>query len=145
MLKQKQIEEMRDFNRKYTQVLGVFDRRIFGTDLSWAEARILIEIGINHLKTPMMLSRQLSLDKSYVSRILNKLVKKGVLVKKPSPEDSRSVQLSFTPAGLKILDRINDQSNDLVSNLIQDLPVAEQEEFFRCISRANQLLFEKRG
>lgn len=145
MLKQKQIEEMRDFNRKYTQVLGVFDRRIFGTDLSWAEARILIEIGINHLKTPMMLSRQLSLDKSYVSRILNKLVKKGVLVKKPSPEDSRSVQLSFTPAGLKILDRINDQSNALVSKLIQDLPAAEQEEFFRCISRANQLLFEKRG
>lgn len=94
---------------------------------------------------PMMLSRQLDLDKSYVSRILNKPVKKGVLVKKPSPEDSRSVQLSFTPAGRKILDRINDQSNALVRKLIQDLPAAEQEEFFRCISRANQLLFEKRG
>lgn len=144
MLDKEEVEQVRRFNRQYTRVLGVFNRKIFGTDLSWAEARILIEIGVNHLQTPMMLARQLQIDKSYVSRTVNKLVKAGILTKTPSPSDSRSVQLDFTPAGRKVLEQVNQQSNNLVASLLKDLSSQEQAEFFNSVVRINHILFERK-
>lgn len=143
MLDQQQIEQIRSFNRQYTEVLGVFDSKIFGTNLSWTEARIIIEIGVNHRQTPMVLSKQLNIDKSYVSRILNRLVKDGLLVKSRSAQDSRSVQVTFTAEGQKVFDQINQQSNLQIMHLIAKLDRQEQLEFLKSIKTVNRLLFQK--
>lgn len=143
MLDQKQIERIRSFNRQYTEVLSVFDSKIFGTNLSWTEARIIIEIGVNHRQTPMALSKQLNIDKSYVSRILNRLVKDGLLVKSRSAQDSRSVQVTFTADGQKVFDQINERSNLQIMHLISNLSQEEQLKFFESIKTLNKLLFQK--
>lgn len=143
MLDQKQIERIRSFNRQYTEVLSVFDSKIFGTNLSWTEARIIIEIGVNHRQTPMVLSKQLNIDKSYVSRILNRLVKDGLLVKSRSAQDSRSVQVIFTADGQKVFDQINERSNLQIMHLIANLSQEEQLKFFESIKTLNKLLFQK--
>lgn len=143
MLNRKQIERIRSFNRQYTEVLGVFDSKIFGTNLSWTEARIIIEIGVNHRQSPMILSKQLNIDKSYVSRILNKLVRNGLLLKSPSPQDSRSVQVTFTEQGRRVFDRINKQSNVQIMNLLTNLSQDDQEKFLHSVETMNELLFTK--
>lgn len=145
MLDNGQIEQIRDFNRQYTRVLGVFNRKIFGTGLSWAEARLVIEIGVNHFNSPSLLSNKLKIDKSYVSRIINHLVQKKYLIKKTSPQDSRAVELAFTSEGQKLFNRINDRSNDLVKGILKDLTPQEQQQFWQSIQMANQLLFGKGG
>lgn len=144
MLNSDQINQIRHFNRQYTEILGVFNRKIFGTNLSWAEARIMIEIGINHRRTPMILAKKLQIDKSYVSRIINKLVRAGLLVKEPDPKDSRSVQVSFTDEGKTAFEMINQQSNQQISQLISQLNTEEQNEFFASIQKLDQLLFERK-
>lgn len=143
MLNQQQIEQIRSFNRQYTEVLGVFDSKIFGTDLSWTEARIIIEMGVNHRQTPMILAKQLHIDKSYVSRILNKLVKNDLLVKRRSAHDSRSVEVSFTDKGQRTFDQINQQSNVQITDLLADLSDEEQTQFFQSIRTLKQLIFER--
>ncbi|WP_283583682.1 MarR family winged helix-turn-helix transcriptional regulator [Limosilactobacillus difficilis] len=143
MLDKQQIAEIRDFNRQYTRALGVFNRKIFGTDLSWADARIIVEIGINHLNSPSLLARKLNIDKSYVSRIINKLVKKGFLTKTASVQDSRAVELHFTAAGQQLFKQINERSNDLIDEIIKGLTDQEQREFWHSVQTANRLLFKK--
>lgn len=143
MLDRKQIEQIRSFNRQYTEVLGVFDSKIFGTNLSWTEARIIIEIGVNHRQTPIVLSKQLKIDKSYVSRILNKLVRNDLLVKSPSPQDSRSVQVAFTNKGQRVFDQVNEQSNVQIVNLLAGLSHEDQEDFFSSVETMNKLIFKK--
>ena len=63
MLTDQEIDSIRAFNRHYTQVLGVLNKRTFDTDLTWPEGRILIEVAVNHLDTPMAVTRALHLHK----------------------------------------------------------------------------------
>lgn len=74
MLTEQEIEKIRQFNRQYTKRLGILKKQAFDTDMTWSEGRILMEVGINHLTTPAILAKWLDLDKSYASRIINRLV-----------------------------------------------------------------------
>lgn len=143
MLDKEQIGQIRQFNRQYTKALMVFNRKIFGTGLSWAEARIVIEVGLNHLNSPSLLSKKLKMDKSYVSRIVNKLVQKNYLLKTSSPKDSRAVELEFTNEGRQLFQKIDERSDDLIEDIIKDLSPAEQKEFLHSIQIADRLLFQK--
>ena len=143
MLTDQEIDSIRAFNRHYTQVLGVLNKRTFDTDLTWPEGRILIEVAVNHLDTPMAVTRALHLDKSYASRIIKRLTDKGILQKTPSPTDSRSINISLTEHGHAVFEDINQKSNDLIKKMIEDLSPAEQEEYFQSIKTINQLLFKK--
>lgn len=143
MLTEQEINDIRTFNRQYTQVLGVLNKRTFDTDLTWPEGRILVEIGVNHLNTPMAVTRALNLDKSYVSRTIKRLVGKGILAKKPSPTDSRSINISLTKKGQEVFKDINQKSNNLIKDLLVGLSPAEQEEYRKSIAKINQLLFRR--
>lgn len=119
------------------------NKRTFDTDLTWPEGRILIEVAVNHLDTPMAVTRALHLDKSYASRTIKRLADKGILQKTPSPMDSRSINISLTEHGRAVFEDINQKSNDLIKKMIEDLSPAEQEEYFQSIEAINKLLFKK--
>ncbi|MGI1803120.1 MarR family winged helix-turn-helix transcriptional regulator [Limosilactobacillus reuteri] len=141
MLTDHQIEEIRQFNRRYTRVLGVLNKKVFDTDLTWPEGRILIEVGLNHIKNPMTLAKELKLDKSYASRTINKLVKRGILEKYSSPNDLRSVELKLTPYGQEVFNDINQRSNYLMKEVLATLNEEQQTEFLKSIESINRLLF----
>lgn len=141
MLTDHQIEEIRQFNRRYTRVLGVLNKKVFDTDLTWPEGRILIEVGLNHIKNPMTLAKELKLDKSYASRTINKLVKRGILEKCSSPNDLRSVELKLTSYGQEVFDDINQRSNYLMKKVLATLNKEQQAEFLKSIESINRLLF----
>lgn len=142
MLSEKEIKQIRSFNRQYVIKLGILNKPDYTTNLSWAERRIMIEIGINHLTTPMSISKKLNLDKSYTSRLINHLVKKDLVIKSPSSKDSRSVELSMTAKGIKTFNAINTESNHQVEEMIAKLNEKDQQKFFDCIKTAKNLLFK---
>ena len=144
MLTNQEINYIRSFNRHYTQVLGVLNKRTFDTNLTWPEGRILIEVAVNHLNTPIAISKALKMDKSYVSRTVKHLEAKNILVKKLSPTDSRSVNLFLTKYGQDVFRDINSKSNNLIKDMIVKLSPAEQEEFLKSIHKINDLLFRER-
>lgn len=139
----KEIETIRHFNRQYTLLLGILNKRVFDTNLTWPEGRILIEAGINHLTTPMAIAQKLGLDRSYASRIINKLVNKEIIVKRPSPVDARSVQLSLTPKGHQVFEDINNRSNQQVAKLLANLSAEEQRRAVKDIMELNDLLLKE--
>lgn len=145
MLTTEKIRRIRQLNRDYTRVLGVMNKQIFGTTLSWPEGRIMIEIGLNHLTAPMQVASRLGLDRSYTSRTINRLVKRGLIEKLPSPTDSRSVQLRLTPEGRRVFAQINARSDDQLVDLIRDLSTAEQEELYASFATIDKLLFKREG
>ena len=60
---------------------------------------IPILIGLNPGITPMQLAAALHLDASKVALFLRDLGKKGLITRKPSTADRRTVQLYLTPEG----------------------------------------------
>lgn len=141
MLSTEQIARIRKFNRQYTQALGILNKNVFDMNLTWPEGRVLIEIGSNHSTTPMAISNNLNLDKSYASRIINKLVKNNIISKQKSSTDLRSVNLQLTEHGKEVFDSVNKRSNDQINTLLDGLSDKEKDKYFNAIMEINQLIF----
>lgn len=144
MLNQTEVSNIRDFNRNYTKLLGILNRRVLETPLTWTEGRVMLELFFNKDKTPIEVSNNLDLDKSYTSRILNRFEKKNWIKKTPSPTDSRSIQLNLTADGFALAKQLDDRSNDQINDLLSDLSDAEQKQFYQAMEQLNQLLFSRK-
>ncbi len=144
MLDQAAISKIRNFNRDYTKLLGIMNKKVLNTPLSWTEGRVLLEISFNNDKTPIEVANNLELDKSYTSRILKRFEKNGLIRKSPSATDSRSVDLCLTTAGQELVNKLNDRSNQQIQNLLTDLSTAEQKQFYQAMTTLDNLLFTRK-
>ena len=75
------IKRIREFNRYYTAWLEVMNKEYLETDFSWVESRVLFEIHICPGISATKLCEYLNMDKSYISRILMKFEKQGLLTR----------------------------------------------------------------
>jgi len=122
------IYDIRQFNRFYTKVLGLFNNQILDTDYSLTEARILFEISERTECIANILVQELNIDRSYMSRILRKLEKEELIEKKSSTIDSRKSLLYLTKKGEELLDQINIQSDVQIIQLFNGLTDCEINE-----------------
>jgi DNA-binding MarR family transcriptional regulator len=122
------IYDIRQFNRFYTKVLGLFNNQILDTDYSLTEARILFEISERTECIANNLVQELNIDRSYMSRILRKLEREALIKKKSSILDSRKNLLFLTKKGEKLLDKINIQSDEQINHLLNGLTESEINE-----------------
>lgn len=144
MLNQSEISAIRNFNRDYTKLLGIMDKKVLNTPLSWTEGRVLLEISFHKNQTPIEVANHLDLDKSYTSRILNRFEKKGLISKSPSATDSRSVELHLTPIGLAQVKELDDRSDQQIKDLLIDLDNNQQQQFFQAMATLDELLFTRK-
>lgn len=144
MLNKSEISSIRNFNRDYTKLLGIMNKKVLNTPFSWTEGRVLLEISFNNDKTPIEVATNLDLDKSYTSRILNRFEKKGLISKSPSATDSRSVELSLTTEGQKMVKELDDRSDQQIKDLLADLSSTEQQQFFQSMATLDKLLFTRK-
>ncbi|MEQ8423366.1 MAG: MarR family winged helix-turn-helix transcriptional regulator [Cyclobacteriaceae bacterium] len=120
-MNEKEIQQVRDFNRFYTSFIGVLDRHYLDSPFSLPEGRVLFEL--NHLQ-PCKATDLIDIakmDKGYVSRILKSFEKKGLLSRKPSKEDGRAMLLSLSAKGEKEFNKINNASFALINSQLRSL------------------------
>ena len=122
------ISEIRQFNRFYTKVLGLINNKILDTEYSLTEARILFEISERTGCIANNLVQELNIDRSYMSRILRKFEREGLIEKKSSTTDSRKNLLFVTEKGEELLNEINSQSDEQVNKLFHGLTANEIDE-----------------
>ncbi|PEP98185.1 MarR family winged helix-turn-helix transcriptional regulator [Bacillus toyonensis] len=122
------IYDIRQFNRFYTKVLGLFNNQILDTDYSLTEARILFEISERTECIANNLVQELNIDRSYMSRILRKFEREELIEKKSSIKDSRKNLLFLTKKGEELLDIIHIQSDEQINHLFNELSDSEINE-----------------
>jgi DNA-binding MarR family transcriptional regulator len=86
---------------------------------------------IDELKACSMikLAEDLSLDKSKVSRAINKLVKAGFVNREIDPENRRYAILTLTNHGKKLVQHINNKNNQLFKDVLSQLPKGKGRSF----------------
>ena len=86
---------------------------------------------INELKACSMikLAEELSLDKSKVSRAINRLVKAGFVNREIDPENRRYSILTLTNHGKKMVRDIDNKNNLLFEAILSQLPKGEERLF----------------
>ncbi|MGM0303917.1 hypothetical protein IGI66_003582 [Enterococcus sp. AZ048] len=119
---------IRSFNRFYTNILGLIDQNILESEYSLTEARILFEIyELGNCKANT-LSVRLSIDKSYMSRIIRKFSKNDLITKKISSEDNRANYISLTKKGIETINELINKSNMQIAQMIDPLEIEECKE-----------------
>jgi DNA-binding MarR family transcriptional regulator/GNAT superfamily N-acetyltransferase len=138
-------EAIRVFSRYYTNRLGLLNNRLYGTDFSLTEARILFQVAENRVVTAGKIASLFSLDPGYTSRIIKKLVKADILVKEKSKKDTRIHYLSLSSNGEKALLSLVTNSNRFIETLLQSLSVSEKLEMVASMQKIQALMEKERG
>ncbi|MGH8519411.1 MAG: bifunctional helix-turn-helix transcriptional regulator/GNAT family N-acetyltransferase [Panacagrimonas sp.] len=117
---------MRRFNRFYTRRIGALQQGYMGSPFPLPQARVLYEIGQRGECTASELGADLDLDLGYLSRLLQRLKRQGVVQGEAAKEDARRVRLSLTARGRKAYQQLDARSRDLVAGMLGKLAAPEQ-------------------
>ncbi|GIE28199.1 PadR family transcriptional regulator [Actinoplanes italicus] len=130
-----QIARVRDFNRYYTQRLGMLTDRFLGQDRPFGQARLLFEIGDGGSTLPVLRDR-LGLDEDYLRGQLDALAGQGLIV-------LAGTRAALTDAGRTERADLEQRSNAGIAALLGELTagqrdrlIAAQEEIRRVLRAA---------
>lgn len=121
----KTIHELRKFNRFYTVSMGFLDLEYLDTEYSIAETRILFEIKTYGKCIQSELAKILHIDKSYLSRIVKRFYKDGLVEKDKSDEDKRAIYISLTEKGRMETEKLIELTNIQIETKINKLSFDE--------------------
>ena len=120
--------EIRAFNRFYTRKIGVLAEDLLDSPFSLAEARVLYELAQRERATALTLRELTDLDQGYLSRILARFEREGLLVKKKVTGDGRARSLHLTAKGRTIFARLDERAQNAVIALLDALSEKDQQD-----------------
>lgn len=88
------------------------------------------------------LGQRLYLEKSWVSRAVESLVKAGLVQKSPNPQDARSWIVALTHEGHRTVAALNRTLDDHAEQLLEHLPAAQQTRIQQSLAELLQALRE---
>lgn len=92
---------------------------------------------------PTELAERLQLGKDVVSRIINKLLKDGLLERSIDARDSRRTRLAVTAAGLERRDAVKETMERTIAPILEGLGAGRRDAMTDALERFNQLLLER--
>lgn len=134
------VEAVRRFNRFYTKQIGLLHEHLLRSPFSLAEARVIYELAHHEHTTATELSRELGLDPGYLSRILRRFQKRGLITKKPSPTDGRQTLLALPERGQEAFAKLNADSRNEIGTLLGHLSDEEQRRLVTAMDTIEGLL-----
>lgn len=144
MIKEDRIRYIRQFNREYTGKIGLLEKHVYDTQLSFSESRILMEIDrVDECKSKNI-ADSLNMDAAFVSRGISRLIKLNLVVKTKSTRDHRAFILDVTEEGHKVLSYLHNKADQQIAEWIEDLDDEDQESIVSSISTLNALLLSKK-
>lgn len=133
------IAAVRRFNRSYTQRIGVLDDSFLGLGMPLGPARLLFEIGAAPATTQALRER-LGLDSGYLSRLLRRLERDGLVAVAPDPADRRRRRVTLTAAGRERWTELERRSDDQARQIVDPLTPRQRARLARALSEAGLLV-----
>ena len=130
---------LRRFNRTYTQRVGALDDSYLGLGWPLGASRLIFEIGEGGT-TARELRERLDLDSGYLSRLLRRLTRAGVVEVRPDHDDRRRRIVSLTSAGRKVRRELDRRSEERAAALIAPLTDRQRDRLSEALATADLLV-----
>jgi len=134
------VEAVRQFNRFYTEKLGVLHEGLLSSPFSLTEVRVLYEVAHRERPVASELGKDLGLDPGYLSRILSSFKAKGLIDSKPSEQDGRQSILWLTDQGKAAFAPLNERARDEIGILLGSLTESDQNRLVKGMESIKELL-----
>ncbi|MDO5345749.1 MAG: MarR family winged helix-turn-helix transcriptional regulator [Lachnospiraceae bacterium] len=140
----KLINEIRKFNRFYTVNMGFLDSSYLDSNYSIAETRILFEIKVHGTCIQSDIVKTLHIDKSYLSRLVQRFCKKGLVEKIKSNDDKRMTKITLTERGIEETERLIALTNKQIESQIKELDFDECDKLCNALNTIISILGKER-
>lgn len=128
-----QIADIQGFNRVYQNLLKQIDSAILETGYTLTEKDVLLEISKTERCTANILIQQLNIDRSYMSRMLAKFERRGLIEKTQSLTDNRIRYVRLTELGRKEFNRLSDTQSNHIGAIFNKLSEADQQTVWQAM------------
>jgi DNA-binding MarR family transcriptional regulator len=135
-----QVAAIRSFNRFYTRLLGLLDETLLDSPVSLTEARILWEISRSPRCRAEDLIASLGVDRGYLSRILRRLERGGLLLRSAHASDGRMRLLSLTRKGERFMHRLDAQASAQILQILAGLTAGRRARLVAAMGEIQALL-----
>lgn len=139
------IDAVRGFNRFYTRRIGVLRPGMVGSPYSLPEARVLYALGRDGQSTATAIGRELALDLGYLSRLLQSLRRRGLILAKRAPHDARHQHLTLSEKGRKAFTLIDSRSRDEMGAMLAGVAKEHRNKLITAMRDIEGLLAGKTG
>lgn len=113
------VDEVRDFNRMYTRLIGVLDYPgQLNTPYTLSEARILYELARRERTHVSALRELLGVTAAHLSRTLSRFEERGLVTRERHRRDARFQEVLLTAAGRAAAEDLDRRSREAVTGLL---------------------------
>lgn len=133
----------RHFNRFYTRFIGTVTDRFLRTPYSLAEGRVLYELATRDKPRAKDIAESLAMDAGYLSRILTKQEKAGLVKRRTSKADSRAADLLLTPKGRAVFRLLNQRSEKQARAILTRMPAPARAQFIGAMRRIEAVVLRE--
>lgn len=133
-----QVDELRFATQKFLRSLGTLavDVTPCGKPLPIGHAHALMVLLVRGELSQQDLGKELSIDKSNVTRLCARMVKVGHAVQKSNDQDGRSRMVSLTSRGKHLAQEVTEASRARFESLLRSIPKARR---LQMIAALNEL------
>jgi DNA-binding MarR family transcriptional regulator/GNAT superfamily N-acetyltransferase len=130
----------RRFNRMYTRFIGTLNEGLLNSPYSLAEARVLYELATRDAPKAKEIADELGVDAGYLSRLLGKFERDGLLKRKASEQDGRYADLMLTARGRSAFKKLNALSEEQAETVLERLPPSARTQLVDCMRTMEGIL-----
>lgn len=134
------VAAFRRFNRMYTRFLGTLNEGLLDSAFSLAEARVLYEIANRSSPNAKEIADEVGMDTGYLSRILGKFERDGLLKRTASKVDARHAELTLTARGKSAFRKLDGASQAQGRAVLDGMPPATRSQFINSLQTAERIL-----
>ena len=134
------VAAVREFNRFYTNVLGLLREGLLDTPYSLTEARVIFELARGDQTEAGQLRRWLDIDAGYLSRLLARFESDGIVHRSRSAADARRQVIGLTATGRAVFAKLDALSAGQIRGLLAGLPAGRRAGLLAAMADITQTL-----
>ncbi|MFG2647120.1 GNAT family N-acetyltransferase [Streptomyces sp. NPDC048436] len=139
------IRDIRAFNRFYTNLIGALDySRHTYVPYTLTESRVIYELAHSTRTDAADLRAELTLDAGYLSRLLGKFEKAGLVERAPSARDPRRQSITLTARGREAAALLDERSSEAVGSLLSTVAPDQRSRLAEAMRTVRKILEEGR-
>ncbi len=134
------VAAVREFNRFYTNVLGLLREGLLDTPYSLTEARVIFELARADNAEVAALRAWLDIDRGYLSRILARFEADELVTRRRSASDGRRQVISLTEHGRSAFLMLDARAADQISALLSERSQADQRRLTTAMASIREVI-----
>ena len=103
-----------------------FNQQLREYEVTWPQWMVLNVLYHKMGQTPAKVAECIGIDRSAITRLVDRLESKGLVEREHDKSDRRSIRVHITSSGKQMMVRINDRAYQHQAHFLKDLHTSEQ-------------------